>query len=60
LGLEQGTVRGIPSHAIPAGTVAAQEPAVGVEADSGAPVNLVVSSGPPESVGNAVDGTGTG
>jgi excisionase family DNA binding protein len=60
LGLEQGTVRGIPSHAIPAGTVAAQEPAVGVEADSGAPVNLVVSSGPPESVGNAVDGTGIG
>ncbi|MDQ3284314.1 MAG: PASTA domain-containing protein, partial [Actinomycetota bacterium] len=43
MGLEQGTVSEIPSYAIPAGTVAAQEPAVGAEVEPGAPVNLMVS-----------------
>jgi excisionase family DNA binding protein len=60
VGLEQGIVREIQSYAIPGGTVAAQEPAVGMEVDPGAPVNLVVSSGPPETASNAVGGTGTG
>jgi excisionase family DNA binding protein len=60
VGLEQGVVREIQSYAIPGGTVAAQEPAVGIEVDPGAPVNLAVSSGPPETASNAVGGTGTG
>jgi len=63
VGLEQGTVNEIPSYAIPSGTVAAQEPAVGVEVDPGASVNLMVSSGSPETADTAskdVGGTGTG
>jgi len=46
-GLELGTVDEISSYAVPAGTVAAQEPAVGVEVDPDAPVNVMVSNGPP-------------
>jgi excisionase family DNA binding protein len=60
VGLEGDAVNEVSSYAVPAGTVAAQEPAVGVEVDPGSPVNLVVSSGPPESVSNAVGGTGSG
>lgn len=60
VGLEQGIVREIQSYAIPGGMVAAQEPAVGMEVDPGAPVNLVVSSGPPETASNAGGETGTG
>jgi excisionase family DNA binding protein len=62
VGLEQGTVNEKPSYAIPAGTVAAQEPAVGVEVDRGVPVNLMVSSGSPETAetaSNDIGGTGT-
>lgn len=50
-GLELGAVDGVSSYAVPADTVAAQEPAVGVEVDPDTPVNLVVSSGPPEAQG---------
>ena len=62
VGLEQGTVSEIPSYAIPAGTVAAQEPAVGAEVDPGAPVNLMVSGGSPETAETASNdgGGGTG
>jgi excisionase family DNA binding protein len=64
VGLEQGTVSEIPSYAILAGTVAAQEPAVGAEVDPGAPVNLMVSGGSPETAETASNdgggGTGTG
>ncbi len=60
VGLERGAVNEISSYAVPAGTVAAQEPAVGVEMDPGFPVHLVISSGPPETVNNAVGGTGSG
>ena len=60
VGLEQGTVSEIPSYAIPAGTVAAQEPAVGAEVDPGAPVNLMVSGCSPETASNDGGGTGTG
>ena len=59
VGLEQGTVSEIPSYAIPAGTVAAQEPAVGANVDPGTPVNLMVSSGSPETESNDGGGTGT-
>jgi excisionase family DNA binding protein len=64
VGLEQGIVSEIPSYAIPAGTVAAQEPAVGAEVAPGAPVNLIVSGGSPETAETASNdgggGTGTG
>jgi Helix-turn-helix domain/PASTA domain len=50
-GLELGTVDEISSYAVPAGTVAAQEPAVGVEVDPDAPVNVMVSNGPPGAPG---------
>ena len=50
-GLELGTVNEISSYAVPAGTVAAQEPAVGVEVDPDAPVNVMVSNGPPGAPG---------
>jgi excisionase family DNA binding protein len=50
-GLELGAVDEVSSYAVPAGTVAAQEPAVGVEVDPNTPVNLMVSSGPPEAQG---------
>jgi hypothetical protein len=64
VGLEQGTVSEIPSYAIPAGTVAAQEPAVGAEVEPGAPVNLIVGGGSPETAETASNdgggGTGTG
>ena len=46
-GLELGTIDEISSYAVPAGTVAAQEPAVGVEVDPDAPVNVMVSNGSP-------------
>ena len=49
--LELGTVDEISSYAVPAGTVAAQEPAVGVEVDPDAPVNVMVSNGPPGAPG---------
>jgi hypothetical protein len=50
-GLELGTVDEISSYAVPAGTVAAQEPAVGVEVEPDAPVNVMVSNGPPGAPG---------
>ena len=50
-GLELGTVDEISSYAVPAGTLAAQEPAVGVEVDPDAPVNVMVSNGPPGAPG---------
>ena len=50
-GLGLGTVDEISSYAVPAGTVAAQEPAVGVEVDPDAPVNVMVSNGPPGAPG---------
>lgn len=50
-GLELSTVDEISSYAVPAGTVAAQEPAVGVEVDPDAPVNVMVSNGPPGAPG---------
>jgi excisionase family DNA binding protein len=58
VGLERGAVNEISSYAVPAGTVAAQEPAVGVEVDPGSPVNLVVSN-PSGTVSNAVGVTGS-
>ncbi|MDQ3860753.1 MAG: PASTA domain-containing protein, partial [Actinomycetota bacterium] len=60
VGLEQGTVSEIPSYAIPAGTVAAQEPAVGAEVDPGAPVNLIVGGGSPETAKTASNDGGGG
>ena len=59
-GLARGAVDEISSYAVPMGTVAAQEPAVGVEVDLGSPVNLLVSSGPPETASNAVGTADTG
>jgi Helix-turn-helix domain/PASTA domain len=50
-GLELGTVDEISSYAVPAGTIAAQEPAVGVEVEPDAPVNVMVSNGPPGAPG---------
>lgn len=46
-GLAVGTVTEETSETVPAGSVASQDPAAGVEVLPGTPVNIVVSLGPP-------------
>ena len=49
VGLKLGDRKESPSEEVPDGEVAAQEPRAGKEAERGTEVDLIVSSGPPES-----------
>jgi len=52
VGLTVGTVTVQSSNTIPSGSVIAENPAAGVQASAGSPVNLTVSSGPAQSGGS--------